>query len=766
MENVPKQPLSRSRANEWLKHLCLAIRNLSHYGVEHPRGQEYLHRAHDSLVDLIDGRRSVRLTRSGGDLRLGPILLDQDPGLSERLVTDLETHGIDNLVFRAGLSAEELLVMMRCLLDRPTSGASFARRLRGAGVGRIRVNRQKRTKAAGAEGAFDREALVRFVEECARGRGERASATAALTDDPARLAEAIEEAAARREPEPITGDAGLAEYAADLLERIAGRAIEEHERSRTEILEACGRAVTATRPSIHELLFIEKAGPLSLRRNLSASVEALTPAATADLVAIHHPGSKGDYRRLTGLVQRTRAWREHRDETIQAIERRLVREGLAADAVRNVIDHIQWGNLHVERRLELLHESDMLWRIDFARLKESLSKLFSTDRLDEARTLIVRYVEGIGAEDPALRRRVADNLRHLIQLMEKTPRSRRAADAIGGLMLERLPSETDEEIAARLAGGLAFLADLLLRSRDAGRALALMTRAEALGDASLDAAMQRVGNDQAFERLADLYLAERGRASDHAADLLQRCAARSAGFLIERLALEEDRDRRARLVHLLERMGSASSSPFLERLDDPRWFLVRNVVAILGEIGDPTILAMLDRVAGHAEPRVRMEVIRTWRRLAAKRSEGILDRIVAALEDSDRGVQRTVVEALSGIGDARAVAVLKAVASRQEPYSGLDVEVRREAVLSLGRLREADAYGIFEEILTRRRIFGLSEPAELRAAAAQALGAMGTPRALTLLTEMARKDPRRIVRDAAKESLDRRARGAVSKARR
>ena len=201
-------PLPRALANEWLKDLCLGLRNLSHYGVDHPRGREYLQRAHESLVRLLDGRPHVRLTRDDGRLHLGAILLDQEFGLADRLADDLARHGIHNIVFRATVSAEDLLAMMACLLQepRPNERGDFARRLRTAGARGIRVNRVHRDHMTGdAEGD-----LVQFVEEIARGRSE-ASVTRALMRDPAAMARAVEEAAERREPEPISGDAALAE---------------------------------------------------------------------------------------------------------------------------------------------------------------------------------------------------------------------------------------------------------------------------------------------------------------------------------------------------------------------------------------------------------------------------------------------------------------------------------------------------------------------------------------------------------------------------
>lgn len=744
-------PLPRALANEWLKDLCLGLRNLSHYGVEHPRGREYLQRAHESLLRLLDGRPHVRLTRDDGRLHLGPILLDQEFGLADRLADDLARHRINNIVFRESVTASDLLAMMACLLQEPRRDqrGDFARRLRKEGARGIRVNRVHRdhmTDPAQAD-------LVGFVEELARGRCEIASVTRVLMRAGAALAKAIEEAAERREPEPIEGDVGLAEFTAEILDRVADRAIEEHERSREEVFELIGRCAVATRASIHEILFLDKAGPRSVRRNIIAAVESLPPDAIGTLVKAHHPSPGGDYRRLAAMLSRTRTWRVDREACISAIEESMAAAGVPSDAIRDLGDRLQWGDLPVQRRLELLSESDMLWQSDFPRLRDALTKLVAGERIGEARTLLVKYLEGLGAADPVQRRRVADNARHALALLEKTPRLRAATGRIAEILFARLASESDPEIASRLASGLAFLVDLMLREREAGRALALMVRADALKDPRLTESLERVGNDKTFERLTDLFLTGEDRAPVDAAELLRRCGSRAATYLIERLAQEESRPQRARLVGLLKEMGGGSPEPFLARLDDPRWFLVRNVVAILGDIGDQAIAGRLGRVAAHPEPRVRQEVISTWRRLGTPEAA---DRIIKALEDSDAGVQRSAVEALALLGGVRAVQTLERIASREAPYADAPAEVRLEAVLSLGRIGGAKAFEILHGILTRRSLLGPSEVVEVRTAAARALGALGTPKALSLLTEMSRKDPRRIVRDTAQEILKQR----------
>ena len=54
---------------------------------------------------------------------------------------------------------------------------------------------------------------------------------------------------------------------------------------------------------------------------------------------------------------------------------------------------------------------------------------------------------------------------------------------------------------------------------------------------------------------------------------------------------------------------SAVPAPILARLSHPRWFYVRNLCLLLGEIGDPAGVPALVRMLSRAEMKVRREAI-------------------------------------------------------------------------------------------------------------------------------------------------------------
>ncbi len=775
---------TRTLANDWLKDLCLALRNVALYSEEHPRGQEYVERAYDSLRRVMGERDKIFLARSDRRLMLDQVILDRDRALTEQLADDLAERGVDGLVIHDSITPAEHLGFIRTMLmkpDRVAQKGGFGQALLDEGVSAVKLAQgvTSRAEAPGEISTAVENSLMRMLAHLGRGHGGHGAGGAGgagtsdtagslLGRDPAALARALMIVAHGRGGGTASTEA-VAEAVAETLERLAERAIEEHQRDRSEILADVGRALVHADPELHPPLFLEKAGPRSIRKHLAAAVEGLRPEAIAELVAAHQPRAGGDYTRLVEILNRITAWRADRSATLAAVRSRLTATGVSEEEFRDLADHLIWSDLTMARRLELLYSGELLWRVDFTRVKEVLVKLFATDRIREATNLIQKYLSGLLSSDLELRRRVADNARYLLHLIEKTGKGQAMLGRIADMFFTRLQDEPDADVVARLAGGLAFLADLWMRSEDLGSALDLMRKAERLGDSSasmvkargerLAEALARAGSDKVFKKLTDLLLNGSDQATLEAAEILKRGGNRSATFLIERLAEEENRSHRARLVMLLKDMGKGSSSPFVSRLEDSRWFLVRNVVGILGDIGDPGVLPELKSVAAHGDPRVRREVVRTFARFGTAECEEL---IVAAVTDEDRGVQITAVNALATLKGRRSLSALADVAKKAGPFDEISAEVRQEAIASLGKIGAPEVVHVLREIITRRGFLGPTEPTEVRVAAAKALGALRAPEALTLLKDLSEKDPRQAVRDAAREALAGRASASIN----
>jgi HEAT repeat protein len=79
--------------------------------------------------------------------------------------------------------------------------------------------------------------------------------------------------------------------------------------------------------------------------------------------------------------------------------------------------------------------------------------------------------------------------------------------------------------------------------------------------------------------------------------------------VLDRILMEQEANRRKLLLSLAARMGPAAGPAILERLADPRWYFVRNLCILLGEIGYRDAAKGLVHALDHSDPRVKKEAI-------------------------------------------------------------------------------------------------------------------------------------------------------------
>lgn len=110
------------------------------------------------------------------------------------------------------------------------------------------------------------------------------------------------------------------------------------------------------------------------------------------------------------------------------------------------------------------------------------------------------------------------------------------------------------------------------------------------------------------EVVADAVIADAEDERPRAAALLAPFGADGVDVLLDLLAQEEDRGRRALLLGALRQIVPSYPAVVAERLSDDRWYVVRNVVSLLGSAGDPAALPRIAEAAAHPSAEVRQEV--------------------------------------------------------------------------------------------------------------------------------------------------------------
>ncbi|MGZ8784280.1 MAG: HEAT repeat domain-containing protein [Acidimicrobiia bacterium] len=202
--------------------------------------------------------------------------------------------------------------------------------------------------------------------------------------------------------------------------------------------------------------------------------------------------------------------------------------------------------------------------------------------------------------------------------------------------------------------------------------------------------------------------------SEPAKRLLSTLAPGHIDSLIDMMASEEDRARRRTLLGVLGRESARDPRPVVARLDDERWYVVRNLAVVLGRSGNPQCLLAVRGLLKHPDHRVRVETLRSLSSL----DSGNVDYLGKALLDSHETVRQAAIAMLGvrGTGESDSL-LIGALWS-----ANLDTDEKERVVRVLGERSSSDARQAVEALAKKRFVIS-AKARQLRAAAREALEA-------------------------------------------
>ena len=199
--------------------------------------------------------------------------------------------------------------------------------------------------------------------------------------------------------------------------------------------------------------------------------------------------------------------------------------------------------------------------------------------------------------------------------------------------------------------------------------------------------------------------------------------------LLNGLAEEADWEIRKPFLGLLAARRKAAVPALVRRLSDPSWYLVRNILLVLGEIADPSTIPAIAPALKHAEPRVRRDAAAALGKIGGPRAFALLKE---CLDDAE--VYEVAMRSLASIDRRRTVGTFLDMTERVDLF-GRGPKRLKEAILTLGALGGNESVPRLKSILLRRLWLPPSAGDGLRIAAARALEKIGTTTALGAVQE-------------------------------
>ena len=206
-------------------------------------------------------------------------------------------------------------------------------------------------------------------------------------------------------------------------------------------------------------------------------------------------------------------------------------------------------------------------------------------------------------------------------------------------------------------------------------------------------------------------------------------------LVVEKLGATDLRTVRKTLSNLLVRIGAPAVPVILTMVSDERWFIIRNLVAVLGEIGSPEAVPGLQQCLRHRDSRVSKETIRSLAKIGGPGAETA---IISVLSRNDPFLLPQAITSLGGMRSRKALVELMRILLQDDLFLNT-LPLKIEAAAAIAMIGDTVVVPQLVTLLQSRHLMARNRWLHLKIALADCLGRLGDPRALPILRNLAPK---------------------------
>ena len=191
--------------------------------------------------------------------------------------------------------------------------------------------------------------------------------------------------------------------------------------------------------------------------------------------------------------------------------------------------------------------------------------------------------------------------------------------------------------------------------------------------------------------------------------------------VLDELRNIEDSDERVKMMHLVTAAKEKALPAIISRIKKKEpWYYLRNLAYMIGQIGSEESARTIAPLLQHENPRLRQETLKSISRIGGSQRGKLL---LAALPDADDEFKIGIVEIL---GQSRAsdavLPLLELLKERPLIASAARQNLEEKICTALGAIGSPDAIPVLSEIAETKSFLGLrSYPDKVKAAAARSL---------------------------------------------
>lgn len=256
------------------------------------------------------------------------------------------------------------------------------------------------------------------------------------------------------------------------------------------------------------------------------------------------------------------------------------------------------------------------------------------------------------------------------------------------------------------------------------------------------------GEEKRIERIGRILEEDSGIKLEDVNGYLILLGKNAIPHLIQLLGKLKNSKTRRMVCDALAEIGKNASDYFTPFVDDRRWFLVRNIVYILGRVGGEQAFPYLQKAFNHQDVRVRRESVQSLGLIGGPKAVGLL---VKALMDTDLRIRSMAATQLGKIGKTEGlIPLLEMVQSKD--FQKADPTEIKAFFDAIGRIGSNEAVPVLRQVLERKGWFGRGKTDDLRMGAARALAMIGTPEARGII-ESGKQSKDESIREACTKAL-------------
>jgi hypothetical protein len=414
--------------------------------------------------------------------------------------------------------------------------------------------------------------------------------------------------------------------------------------------------------------------------------------------------------------------------------------------LQELIQQLDWENQSVEEKLRQAQEQGRLWQITLDQRLRFLKRLLDEGRVEGLLALMEQILDALRSDEVAHREMAAQTLTGVARWMEDPGLPAEAEGPLIQGLTAHFGWETLAHIHRSSAEALGVVVSSLVTRGEPGQALTLLHEITGLcafqeggqewRETALAALWEGLGYEPHLAKVADLlHTANPETMMGELIPYFDAVGLPAARYLVRVLGEEPDRKRRIRELEAIRGMGELALPAVYEGLESPSWYLVRNALNLVSDMGDAGALEAVRASLAHPDGRVKRAAVRALWKLGGPASVAPL---LAALPVVEPETQSEIMFALVQVRAVPAIGALGAFAMDKRYAEAM----RARAAETIGQIGDPRSVQVLVEIVRRKgRLFTSAEPIQVRLAACKALLALGTPTAWEALCELVAAEP-------------------------